>query len=58
MTGPSDENLESRLEEIAERKRRPARCIECGTTDALGPLDELINGEVAVVCDDCRTDRD
>lgn len=35
------------LEAIAERDRRPARCLDCGSTDLLDPLDDLdSDGEV------------
>ncbi|AFK20671.1 hypothetical protein C439_10510 [Haloferax mediterranei ATCC 33500] len=47
------------LEAITERERRPARCIDCGSTDLLDPLDELdSDGEVQWLCDHCHRERE
>lgn len=48
-------NLREELEEIAERERQPACCVDCGADDYLGPLHDLgPNGEVRWICDTCR----
>ena len=47
-------NVQEIVEAIDERERRPLSCVHCGAEDRLGPLNKIVDGRVAVVCDDCR----